>query len=271
MSQRRARCTTTPPSATNHTASREFVAPLPRRNPRRRAAATSPGSRRGSPGCTGACRCTRITNFADIARHAASGCTHSVSARSRIDRPKHVTSADRKPFCCRSLRAQPERLRREAGGEGERHLRGLQREVAREHAEREQRREEQDLEEARVLRQPRPEAVRSVVETASAWPFTASSLATAPPTTCRRLRRKRHARADRVDVAAGQRGERLRFLLLAQPDGVEVGLRFGARRFVAGPRMPQHVADLEVLRGPPSPGTRGPPAACRACSEGAGA
>ena len=41
---------------------------------------------------------TRSTNFDEIASAAASGCTHSESARSRIDTPKHVMSADSTPF-----------------------------------------------------------------------------------------------------------------------------------------------------------------------------
>jgi hypothetical protein len=47
---------------------------------------------------------------------------------------------------------QPIRLRRESRGERQRHLRGPQREVADEHSERQKRREEQDLEHARIAR-----------------------------------------------------------------------------------------------------------------------
>ena len=121
MSQRRAFFDTSAPSATNQAARARSLPHCP-------AEIQAPGSSSSAqmtPRLAGLKTClpfTRSTNFDAMASAAASGCTHSVSARSRMDSPKQVMTALRYAGAPDPEQPQAQRLGREPGAEGERHL-----------------------------------------------------------------------------------------------------------------------------------------------------
>ena len=131
---------------------REIVAPLTRRHPR----SGNQGDRRDHAEIGGVVQMLAMDAQHELRRHR--------QRRHQRVRPQGVAAQQQrqsaaghdrrqKPALLEAEAFEPEGLRRQPGGEGQRHLQRMQRKVAQQDAGRQQQREKQDLEYARVFRQ----------------------------------------------------------------------------------------------------------------------
>ena len=134
----------------------EFVSPLSRGNP-------CAGQKRkccDHAEVGGVVQVLAVEPDHELRRHRETRSQRVRPERIRTQQDRQAEARDErgeKALLLQALRMEPARLRCQAGGERQRHLRGPQREVAGEDAESQQRCQEQDLENPRILRQARPQ------------------------------------------------------------------------------------------------------------------